>query len=140
MPDNVKKFHQMEALAQDVLLLARNTLLVHLRFLDMALNQFTPASYPGTLATDGQHLFYDAYYVLSAYKAERERSVRDYLHIVLHCVFRHLFISPDIDRRCWDLACDIAVESAINDLGLDCAAARPPSRRSCGTWSGRSRL
>ena len=124
MPDNVKKFHQMEALAQDVLLLARNTLLVHLRFLDMALNQFTPASYPGTLATDGQHLFYDAYYVLSAYKAERERSVRDYLHIVLHCVFRHLFISPDIDRRCWDLACDIAVESAINDLGLDCAACR----------------
>ena len=48
--------------------------------------------------------------------------MRDYLHIVLHCVFRHLFTSANIDRRCWDLACDIAVESAIEDLHLESAA------------------
>ena len=56
------------------------------------------------------------------YKRERGRNVRDYLHIVLHCVFRHLFTSANIDRRCWDLACDIAVESAIEDLHLESAA------------------
>ncbi len=122
--DNVKKYHQMDQLAREVLTLARNTLLVNLRFLDMALNQFVPKAYPGTLATDGQHLFYDPYYVLSAYKAEKTRSVRDYLHIVLHCVFRHLFTGEQVDRRCWDLACDIAVENAINDLALSGAACR----------------
>ena len=112
MEDHVEKFRQADALAQDILRLTRNTLLVNLRFLDLALSQFQLTSYPGTLATDGQHLFYDTYYVLSMYKQERGRNVRDYLHIVLHCVFRHLFTSANIDRRCWDLACDIAVESA----------------------------
>ena len=48
--------------------------------------------------------------------------MRDYLHIVLHCVFRHLFAGGDLDRRCWDLACDIAVESAIDELHLESAA------------------
>ena len=122
MEDHVEKFRQADALAQNILRLTRNTLLVNLRFLDLALSQFQLSSYPGTLATDGQHLFYDTYYVLSMYKRERGRNVRDYLHIVLHCVFRHLFTSANIDRRCWDLACDIAVESAIEDLHLESAA------------------
>ena len=122
MEDHVEKFRQADALAQNILRLTRNTLLVNLRFLDLALSQFQLTSYPGTLATDGQHLFYDTYYVLSMYKQERGRNVRDYLHIVLHCVFRHLFTSANINRRCWDLACDIAVESAIADLHLDSAA------------------
>ena len=128
MEDHVEKFRQVDALAQNILRLTRNTLLVNLRFLDLALSQFQLTSYPGTLATDGQHLFYDTYYVLSMYKRERGRNVRDYLHIVLHCVFRHLFTSANIDRRCWDLACDIAVESAIEDLHL-CLLYTSPSPR-----------
>ena len=79
MEDHVEKFRQADALAQNILRLTRNTLLVNLRFLDLALSQFQLTSYPGTLATDGQHLFYDTYYVLSMYKRERGRNVRDYL-------------------------------------------------------------
>ena len=117
-------FRRADGLAREVLDLARRTLLVHLRFLDLALSRFTPVSYPGTLATDGQKLFYDVYYLLNAYRQEQNRPVRDYLHMVLHCVFHHLFTGPGIDRRCWDLACDIAVEAAIRDLDLPCAACR----------------
>lgn len=117
-------FRRADGLAREVLDLARSTLLVHLRFLDLALSRFTPVSYPGTLATDGQKLFYDVYYLLNAYRQEQNRPVRDYLHMVLHCVFHHLFTGPGIDRRCWDLACDIAVEAAIRDLDLPCAACR----------------
>ncbi len=124
MEDHVAAFHRAEDLAREVLDLARSTLLVHLRFLDLALSRFTPVSYPGTLATDGQKLFYDVYYLLNAYRQEQNRPVRDYLHMVLHCVFHHLFTGPGIDRRCWDLACDIAVEAAIRDLDLPCAACR----------------
>ena len=122
MADQVDRFQQADDLARDILRLTRNTLLVNLRFLDLALSQFQLSSYPGTLATDGEHLFYDTYYVLSSYKSERGKNVRDYLHIVLHCVFRHLFAGGDLDRRCWDLACDIAVESAIDELHLEAAA------------------
>ena len=117
-------FRRADGLAREVLDLARSTLLVHLRFLDLALSRFTPVSYPGTLATDGQKLFYDVYYLLNAYRQEQNRPVRDYLHMVLHCVFHHLFTGPGIERRCWDLACDIAVEAAIRDLDLPCAACR----------------
>jgi len=115
---------QADELAREILTLARNTLLVHMRFLDVALSRLAPASYPGTLATDGEHLFYDTYYVLESYRAERERSVRDYLHIVFHCVFHHLFTGPEIDRRRWDTACDIAVEDAITALELPGLACR----------------
>ena len=52
MKDHVAAFHQADGLAREVLDLARSTLLVHLRFLDLALSRFTPVSYPGTLATD----------------------------------------------------------------------------------------
>lgn len=124
MEDHVAAFRRADGLAREVLDLARSTLLVHLRFLDLALSRFTPVSYPGTLATDGQKLFYDVYYLLNAYRQEQNRPVRDYLHMVLHCVFHHLFTGPGIDRRCWDLACDIAVEAAIRDLDLPCAACR----------------
>ena len=84
---------QLDALARDVLRLSRNTLLVNLRFLDAALSQFTLLSGPWALATDGQHIYYDPRAVLRSYRAEREGPVRDYLHMVLHCVFRHNLVN-----------------------------------------------
>lgn len=127
MEEKKDPFQRADKLAREVLALSRNTLLVNLRFLDMALSQFVLKPYPGTMATDGQYLFYDAFAVLSAYKAEKERVVRDYLHVVLHGVFHHLFTGLAIDRRRWDAACDIAVENVINDLNLSCAASRRQS-------------
>lgn len=44
--------------------------------------------------------------------------MRDYLHIVLHCVFQHMYIAPTLEHPYWDLACDIAVENVITELGL----------------------
>lgn len=121
--DPTEKQQKTDELAREVLRLARSTLLVNLRFLDMALSQFDMVPMPGALATDGRHIYYDALHVLRTYRAERERPVRDYLHMVLHCVFRHSFVDTLLDRDCWDLACDIAVEHIINDLGLTSAAA-----------------
>ena len=115
---------QAETLAREILLLSRNTLLVNLRFLDAALSQFalTPASLP--FATDGQRLYYDPRHVLLRYKEEKEQSVRDYLHLVFHCVFRHMYIHTLVDQALWDLSCDIAVEEVINGLLLPSTAAK----------------
>lgn len=108
-----------EALAREILLLSRNTLLVNLRFLDMALSQFELVPVEKyTLMTDGGHIFFRPRHVLQSYKRGREIPVRDYLHMVMHCVFRHMFTTSSLDRPYWNLACDIAVENAITGLGL----------------------
>ena len=127
-----ERTEQLNKLAMDVLTLSRNTLLVNLRFLDMALSQFKLIPFEGSaLMTDGEHLLYAPKHVLSNYKIAKEIPVRDYLHIVMHCVFKHMYVSPTLERTYWDLACDIAVENAITELGLRTVTAareRPQSQ------------
>ena len=121
---NEEQQKQLDKLARDVLILSHNTLLVNLRFLDSALSQFELVPYDGSLATEGRHICYNPIEILKRYKNEKEVSVRDYLHLVMHCIFRHMFMNPSIDRPCWDLACDIAVEYSITELGLKSATAK----------------
>ena len=106
-------------LASDVLTLSRNTLLVNLRFLDAALSRFKhqPIEH-NSMMTDGQYILYDPIFVLRCYKAARELPTRMYLHMLLHCVFRHMYAGPSLDRAYWNLACDIAVEHIIGELDL----------------------
>lgn len=98
---------------------------MNLRFLDLALGQFRliPAACGG-LMTDGEHIVYDPRFVLKRYAKAQEVPVRDYLHMVMHCVFKHMYMDPSLDREYWDVACDIAVENAITELGLRCVRAR----------------
>lgn len=116
---NDERNEKLNKLALEVLRLSRNTLLVNLRFLDSALSRFEyiPTN-ESTLLTDGEHLLYNPEHVLKRYKHEKERPVRDYLHVVFHCIYRHMFMDPSLDRPLWDLACDIAVENIISELGL----------------------
>ena len=114
-----EKTEKLDKLAKDVLILSRNTLLVNLRFLDAALSQFE--FFPieeSTLLTDGKHILYNPRHILENYKTAKEIPVRDYLHMVMHCVFRHMYMDPSLNRPYWDLACDIAVENVITELGL----------------------
>ena len=114
-----EKTEKRNKLAKDVLILSRNTLLVNLRFLDAALSQFE--FFPieeSSLLTDGKHIFYNPRHILENYKTAREIPVRDYLHMVMHCIFRHMYMDPSLDRAYWDLACDIAVENMITELNL----------------------
>ena len=110
-------------LALSTLRLARNTLLVNLRFLDLALSCFKLVPWEGSIAVDGAHIYYDPRWVLHRYKQERQVIVRDYLHMVFHCVFHHAFVNTLLDTDAWDLACDIAAENAINELELPCVRA-----------------
>ena len=122
--------NRIEALAREVLQLSRNTLLVNLRFLDAALSRLEWKTIPElTYATDGRFLLYDPRHILKCYKLERAVPVRDYLHIVLHCVYRHMFVHTLVDHVAWDLACDIAVEYTIAGLGIKAAEAAREARQ-----------
>ena len=121
--DYHRDYEQEEAaaeLAREILRLSRNTLLIHLRFLESALVRFIPGDETITpeIATDGQFLYYNSLHICRSFRRAREIPVRDYLHLTLHCVFRHLFVGRKINTEIWDLACDIAVEYIINDLNI----------------------
>ena len=126
-----KQYEKLSRLARDVLKLDRNTLLVNLRFMDMALSQFEfIEDGMAELATDGHYFVYDPVHVLTVFKEEKEASVRDYLHVVFHCVFQHMFIHSLVDQDLWNLACDIAVEKTISDLGIRSTDAKRQSLQS----------
>ena len=114
---------KIDRLGREVITLARNTLQVNLRFLDSAIGSLRLSQYQGTMATDGENLYYDPVYVLKRYRECRENPARDYLHEIFHCVFHHAFVGPEMDQGLWNLACDIAVENAITDLHLSCTEA-----------------
>ena len=116
-------------IAADVLDISRNRLLVNLRFMDTALSFHGRELYNGSFSTDGRILYYDPAFVLRTYSTSKELLTKTYLHTVLHCVFCHPFTGADIDRRFWDLACDIAAESVISELDLPCTRSDDDGRR-----------
>ncbi len=121
MLDEVTK-EKTEKIARELLRMSKNKLLVNLRFLDMALSRLTPAPDPehiSSCATDGEVFLYDPKHILTMFRVEEDMVTRGYLHMVFHCVFRHMFVNTLVNRQLWDIACDIAVESVINDLKLD---------------------
>lgn len=112
---------KVEKIALEIINLARNKLLVNLRFMDMALSQpkiESRSDLTQSAAIDGNVYIYNPEHILTAYRVEETLPTRSLLHSIFHCVFRHMFINPAIDIRYWDLACDIAVECVINDLAL----------------------
>ncbi len=112
---------QAKRLAEDILTLSRNTLLVDFRYLNRGLSRLEFVSDEMvSLAADGVCLYYNPWYVLSLYRSEPSAVVHDLLHSLLHCVFRHNFVGRDVHRSRWDTACDVAVEAVIGEL----AAAR----------------
>jgi predicted metal-dependent peptidase len=111
---------QVEKIARDIMAFSRNQLLVNLRFLDFAISQleFRSVDVIPTLVVDGRFLLYNPWFILERYSMQKENVLRDYLHMIFHCLFHHPFINKLVHQGCWDLACDIAAENAINDLGL----------------------
>lgn len=118
-----KKQEKTSRLAAEILQLARDSILVQLRFLDVALSRLRPAERAGinVVATDGTSLFYDPVYVLRRYRDEPGYGARIYLHVLMHCIFYHSFQYGKLEGELWDLAADIAVENTILEMGLNFA-------------------
>ena len=116
--DNID--NQIDSLAAEVIRMSRNSLAVNLRFMDAAIFRFEPEAtlMTDSIATNGCCFLYNPIHVLKCYRAEKEQPVRSFLHMVLHCVFCHMFVGAVINRLYWNLACDIAVEYTISCLNL----------------------
>ena len=116
-------------LANQIMGYCKGSLLVSMRYLDLALlklneiKEVEPFTIPNvdtfnTIGTNGQGIYYCADYVVDTFKKDKVQSLRDLLHITLHCVLKHMFPGRAVEREIWDLACDITVENIINDMNL----------------------
>ena len=118
---------RIDELSREVLKISRNSILVNLRFLDAALAKLKLMPIESdeiSIGTDGEYFVYFPKSVLQQYKLEKETTVRNYLHVLLHCIFRHMYVGPAISREYWDLSCDIAIENVIEELQLQSATAK----------------
>ncbi|MBR5259148.1 MAG: hypothetical protein IKV48_01505, partial [Eggerthellaceae bacterium] len=109
-----------DRLGADIIEECRVQLMMKFRFLDLALWRMplspmrVDSRYP--LATDCKKVHYDSLRVIGRFQESFDEVVRDYLHLVMHCIFRHPFNEEHGNREAWDLTCDIVVENAIMDM------------------------
>ncbi len=108
----------LEQIAAEVLRECRNALMTKLRFLDVALWQLepAPAKVGAVLATDGAALRYEPLLLALRFRGNPNEAVRDYLQVVLHCLFRQPFDEKHDDGRAWSLASDVVAESLAMEL------------------------
>lgn len=115
---------QIRKIADEIMRLAHDGILVNMRFLDVALSKFAVEcrEQTGAHLFDGAKLYYDPVLLLGQYKAAQGYAARLYLHTLLHCIFYHSFETDKMNRQYWDMATDIAVEHTILDMNLHLTA------------------
>lgn len=109
---------RFERIGTQILEGARNALYMNMRYLDVALSglswEMTTAI--SRIGTDGFRLIYEPHYLADTYRENPMLVNRVYLHIVMHCVFRHLLKPCREDELLWDVSCDVAVEALIDSM------------------------
>lgn len=96
----------------------RNRLFVALRYLSGCISafSFSPQESLSGVATDGKYLYFQTQSTIEIFEKNPNLLARQYLHLVLHAMFRHLFQTEGKEPRLWGLCCDIAVESVIDTI------------------------
>lgn len=115
-----KRRRDEDKLAEDIIEECRVQLMLKFRFLDRALWRMKLESvrsglaYP--IASDGKSIYYDPERIIARFRESFDEMVRDYLHLVMHCIFRHPWDRNHKDSEAWSLTSDMIVESVIMDL------------------------
>lgn len=101
---------------------ARNELYLNMRFLDLSLSSlgFEADSACVGIGTDGFIIYYHPDYLCCLYRRGRVHVNRSYLHMILHCLFCHMDTRGKRAKEYWNLACDIAAESMLDEMYFRC--------------------
>ena len=115
-----KRMERAAKLACEAVDECRVQLMLKFRFLDLALWRmplepvYVSARYP--LSTDAHTVFLEPDAVFARFEESFDEMVRDYLHLVLHCIFRHPFDRNHEHEPAWWLACDVLAESVALEI------------------------
>lgn len=118
--EQAQRRERAEELAGQVMQLARDSIVVNLRFLDAALSRIKTEIRHGLggAYAAGNQLYYDPFWLLKKYQEESGYPVRLYLHVLFHHVFYHNFAYEEKNEELWDLSSDAAVENVILEMNL----------------------
>lgn len=121
---------RLEQIGREILGICRDELYFSMRFLDVALSSFVYTMDAGVspFGTDGYHMYFHPRELGGLYRENRILVNRGYLHMVLHCIFRHIWKKGGVrdsagdgaerGERLWNLSCDIAAEHIIDGCDL----------------------
>ena len=110
---------QLDEMGKKILDASRTDLYLSMRFLGPALHSlgFIMDLSTTTVGTDAAYIRFNPNYLFRLYVDRPRQLNRTYLHMLLHCVFRHMFTAKKKeDLELWDLSCDIAVSSIIDSM------------------------
>ena len=123
---------QLDQMGKRILDASRTDLYLSMRFLGPALHSlgFIMDLSTTTVGTDAAYIRFNPNHLFRLY-VDRPRILnRTYLHMLLHCVFRHMFTARiKEDKELWDLSCDIAVSSIIDSMDYHAIAELTPEFR-----------
>lgn len=122
-----EKVEAVKLIAKKIMETAYRTILLEMRYIDIALAQLKPAPDLDVeyLATNGKLLFYNPLEVVKKYKQFPDILTHDIMHTLLHCVFRHTF-NKYAKFPNYHLACDVAVEHLISTFSATCVRFQSP--------------
>lgn len=112
----------LEALGNQILAEARTELYLSMRFLGPALDALPPRMDLRTRAvgTDAASIRFHPHYLTELFLSHPRRLLRTYLHMIMHCLFRHFLRGgDDTDPALFDIAADIAAESLVDGLRIE---------------------
>lgn len=113
---------QLSQIGVKILTASRNDIYLSMRFFDIALSGLTYEMNLSTrtIGTDGFKILFNPGYLVSSYKEYPQDVNRVYVHMLLHNIFRHYSGRQQRDPELWNLACDIAVESMVDEFQAAC--------------------
>ncbi len=102
-----------------VLNAARTELYIDMRFMGASLGYLSYEMDLTTtsIGTDAVSIRFNPTYILRLFVEEPSKLNRTYVHMLLHCIFRHMYTSESYeDTRLYDLCADIVVESVLDSM------------------------
>ena len=118
----MKQREKLDILGKRILNASRTELTLAMRFLAEPLNtlDYVMDLSTTTVGTDASFIRFNPGHLFRLYVEQPADLNRTYLHMLLHCLFAHMFSASRFpDAALWDLACDIAVESLIDGMDHD---------------------
>ena len=110
---------------------SRAELYTSMRFLGPALGSLDPVMDLSTFSvgTDASCIRFNPKFLMEKYIEHPFWLNRLWMHVLLHCLLRHMFAARDHgDADLWNLCCDIAAESVIDSMDYP-VISRPLSQR-----------
>ena len=107
---------EQEFLGKKILQNCRNELYLDFPYLDGAFAglEYEADSSITSIRTDGEKIYFNPVFLLKKYAEDPETVRHGYLHMLLHCLYLHIFMKPDKDISQWDRDCDSFVEDLID--------------------------